>query len=230
MIMGCRESRMKASEAFADEKTIALVTAAQSGDVDGVHAAVRSGADPNACGKDDLTPVMFLLGSPTVNTAGMAALLSEGANANTPSTRGTAPLIIVARAKDSELLKIMLKGGGDPNLRGSAGEPLIWLAARDHSWGNVEILLQSGADINALDASSYTTVMRVASLQQFDKVMWLIERGADVRHVTGIGVSLAMIVANDQLQPGSPQYPWRQKVIDLLVEKGLMVPTQQRHN
>ena len=214
---------MKVTDAFTDSKEIALITAAQKGDVKGVQAAVHSGADPNARGKDNATPLLILLGT-SVNKEGLAALLSEGANPDIPATRGIAPLVLVALAKDPELLRIMLKGGANPNLKGSAGEPLIWLAARDGRWENVDTLLKNGADINALDGSGYTTVMRVASLQQFDRVMWLIDRGADVRHVTHIGVSLVDFVSSDNTPPSSPQYEWRQKVIALLQAQGNRVP------
>jgi ankyrin repeat protein len=226
---GCEGNKMKATDAFTDPKTIALVMAAQKGDVEGVHTAVRSGADPNARGKDDATPLLVVLAT-TINKAGLAALLSAGADPSLPATRGVAPLTLVVRAKDPELLQIMLKGGANPNWQGSTGEPLIWLAARDDRWDNVDTLLKSGADINALDGSGYTTVMRVASLQQYDRVMWLIARGANVTHVTRIGVSLAEFIESDNTSPNSPQYAWKQKVIAALQSQGIKVQVPPAQN
>ena len=91
------------------------------------------------------------------------------------------------------------------------------------------MLLKSGADINAINPMGYTTTMNMAILQHYDRVVWLIERGADMRVMSRSGVSLAVLIANDRVQLGSPQYPWRQKIVDLLVAKGLMAPAPQSH-
>lgn len=214
---------MKASEVFKDRATIEMADAAQAGDAARVQAAAHGGADPNAQGKDQVTPLLFVLGS-SVNKRGLAALLASGANPNLPSTAGVTPMNLAARAKDPDLLRMFLKSGGDPNLRDEEGLTLIGLAARDQRWDNVETLLAGSADINAVDNSGYTTVMRVALHQQYDRVAWLLGKGADPQPVSKIGDSLPRIVTDDPLPANHPQYGWKLHVIDLLRARGYNIP------
>ena len=124
---GCGRRDMKAGEVFNDAQTIALVMAAQQGDMAGVRTAAQAGANPNAKGRNDATPLFLVLAS-TVNKVGLSALLEVGADPNLPATQGVAPMVLVARAKDPELLHILLRGGGNPNFKATSSEPLLWLA------------------------------------------------------------------------------------------------------
>jgi uncharacterized protein len=226
---GCEANKMKASEVFKDRATIEMADAAQAGDAARVQAAAHEGGDPNAQGKDQITPLLYVMGS-SVNKRGLAALLASGANPNLPSTGGVTPMSFAARAKDPELLRMFLKSGGNANLRDEEGLTLIGLAARDQRWDNVDSLLAAGADINALDNSGYTTVMRVALHQQYDRVAWMLEKGADPKPVSKIGDSLPRIVLDDPMPQTHPQYRWKQHVIEMLRARGYNMPQPQQHN
>lgn len=212
----------KASKYFSDPKMIQLVSSAESGDAPGVGVAVHAGADPNQRGTDDATPLLVVLSS-TANKEGILALMRNGADPNLPSTQHIAPIILAARAKDPELLKMMLSARGNPNLRGSAEEPLIWLSAMDGRWQNVQTLLDAGANIDAVNGSGFTTAMNLASIQQYDRVAWFIQKGANLRVVARSGATLAVVVALVKVPVSSPQYAWREKVIQLLSAQGIPV-------
>ncbi len=219
----------KASEIFEDRATIEMAEAAQAGDAAGAQSAVHAGADPNAAGKDGVTPLVYVMGT-TVNMHGLAALVVSGANPNLPSAGGVTPMSYAARARSTDLLRLFLKGGGDANLREEKGLPLIGLAAREERWENVEALLAGGAEINAVDKSGFTTVMRAALGQQYDRVAWLLDHGADHRPVSLSGDSLPAIAADDPMPANHPQYRWKQHVIGILRAVGYNIPSPQTSN
>ena len=96
-----------ANAGFKNAETVAMIKAAESGNVDGVNATVKAGADPNTIGNDNVTPLMFLLGDKDVNVTGFAAVITAGANPNLPSTDGYAPIMLAARIKDPSFLQAM---------------------------------------------------------------------------------------------------------------------------
>src|ERR1035437_4133552 len=219
----CGYTKMKANEYFSDRQVIALAEAADRGEVRGVAAAVAAGASPNAEGKECITPVLFVLAS-SRNKTGLRALLHSGADANRFTAGGMCPMVLAVRAEDPEFLRIMLDSGGNANLKNASSEPVLQVAARDARWKNVEQLLAHGADVNAVDGSGFTVLMNLVALKSYEQIAWLIQKGGDARGKTANGTTLAQLVKVVTVRPDSPAAPWREKVIELLRERGGDVP------
>jgi ankyrin repeat protein len=222
-ITGCMTIMTKAQKYFTDPAVAQLVDAAANGDARAVDQLAASGVSPNAEGKDGITPLLYVL-SETRNKLGLRALLRAGADPNHIAPNGFSPLILSARAKDPEFLTIMLEGGGNTNLKNRDGEPVIQLAAIDDRWDNVSNLLDHGADINAADRDGYTLIMNLATLGHYEKIAWLIGRGADVHIQANNGATVAKVVKRSDLAPDSGEFAWREKVIQLLADKGVALP------
>ena len=215
----CGNTKMKTKEYFSDPHVVTLVEAADRGDARGVAAAVAAGASPNAEGKEGITPFLFVLAS-SRNKTGLRALLQSGADPNRFTAGGMCPMVLAVRAEDPEFLRILLGGGGNANLKNASSEPVLQVAARDARWKNVEQLLEHGADINAVDGSSFTVLMNLVALRRYEQIGWLIEKGADVRVKTPNGTTLAQLVKKVTVRSDSPAFQWREKVIELLRERG----------
>jgi hypothetical protein len=209
---------------FKDKPTQDLVRAAAFGDEKGVQQAIKEGASPNAVGTDgSITPLLYVL-STTRRPDGLKALLKVGADPNRFSKDGFCPIVLAARSPHPEYLTLMLEGGGNPNLMNPGGEPVLHTAALDERWDNIDNLLRHGADINAVDGGGYTLAMNVAIAGKYDHLLGYLERGADPRPVARNGDTLARIVARVKVRDDSPQKPWREKVIELLKQRGVEIP------
>jgi len=85
------------------------------------------------------------------------------------------------------------------------------------------MLIAAGADINYREPEQDgggTPAIDAASVGFFEGVYVLLEAGADIRpHTTG-GWDLTYEVARHQIDPNDDRYPWREKVLQLLRERG----------
>lgn len=214
---------MKAQDYFSDPHLAELADAADHGNTRAVEQAIASGASPNGEGKDAITPLFFVLAS-SRNKTGLRALLRAGADPNRFTPKGLSPMVLAARAPDPEFLTIMLNGGGNPNLKNPGGEPVLHTAALDERWENIDNLVRHGGDINIVDGGGYTLAMNVAIARKYDRLLAFLEHGADPGPVARNGDTLAKIVGRVKVRPDSPQAPSREKVLQLLRQRGVAVP------
>lgn len=216
---------MTTYEAFPDEKVARLVEAASRGNPEEVDASIRAGADVNAVGAHGVSPLIWVLA--TRNKIGAERLLKAGANPNyiVPSTEPTKKLAnesamsLAAGGNDLELLELLLKHGGDPNLRGPDDRPLLHIAVFQYRWDNLRLLLKYGADINIHTSDGSTAADVTVSLAHFDQAAFLLEKGFnyDLQEFAK-GVEIVQVPRN------SEQYQWKQKVIEMLKERGVKFP------
>lgn len=178
----------RAEDFFTDPLVIELCRAIEANDLDEIDRLVAAGADVNALGKDNMTPLLWAF--PDNKLPRFTRLLEHGADPNVKIlSRMNAPLLIgdcvttmAARTSFPGYLEAVLEHGGDPNIRGWLNETPIRIVITNNSdkKRRIRLLLDAGADINAHSWQT-TPVMDAASwgTGDFSLVLFLLEAGAD---------------------------------------------------
>ena len=213
---------------FQDPQVLQLATAAAHGDIGKIDALKTAGVDINSVGYNGVTPLLWALVQG--NKAGYEELLKLGANPNHVDDDHEAAIILASEMVDSDFLRITLAHGGDPNLLipdGSPHTPLI-AAIGPGGFENVKLLVKAGADVNyASPVDGTTPATDAAGLNQYDIVYYLLQNGAnyaaEVKTYQGPKNGLVWTIENNNIDPNSQLYQWREKVIEFLGSKGLTV-------
>jgi hypothetical protein len=205
-----------AAVVFQDPLVIDLCEAIERRDVVAVRKLIDQGADVNAVGKDNMTPLMWAF--PEQNTAVLETLLRAGADPhvavssdlNTGQAIQSGDSVIVLAAKSAfDLLPMILQHGGDPDTKNGVGDPLLHIVisgAGSDRLRRVELLLDAGADIDAFDSGGVTPVMQAVTWgAQFELAMLLLRRGAAwSRYKKDSHLKLAHYVVQYEDSPMSP--------------------------
>jgi ankyrin repeat protein len=213
---------MTVRDAFPDERVARLVSAAARGDLDGMDAQIRAGADVNYVGTDGISPLLWVVveGRRRADLSGAEHLLKSGANPNYRDEKRKASAMALAAGGDSpQILELLLKYKGDPNLIGPENDPLLFVAVGESRRRNIDLLLQHGADINIHRNNGDTAAVFAASLGDFDLVAHFLEQGLnyDLQR-------LARTVEIIRVPPNSEAQRWKDKVIAMLKERGAKFP------
>ncbi len=129
----------------ASFKSILLATAVQNGKADTVQMLLAQGADPN---RADPWPVLdWTANRPKLGSQGLHVvqiLIHAGANINEPVPAGSiasrrglgfegyTPLMVAARAGNTEMVKLLLASGANVAARDSLGETAATIAEKFH--------------------------------------------------------------------------------------------------
>lgn len=203
-----------------------LARAAAAGKPAEVARAVGAGADPNARGKEGLTPLFWSIMAN--NAVGVEALLKAGAKPNLPMRMNNGkgfewdeyPVVIAAKGKP-EVLKVLLENGGDPE---SVSHKLSALRAAVFCLECVKLLVQHGANVNrAINGEDAGHL--AATNGQFDVVIYLLNHGYDqnLEHISWF--------ANTHGGPTNTD-PRKQQIVDMIKAKGVepFVPDWAKKN
>ncbi|WP_048438361.1 ankyrin repeat domain-containing protein [Caenimonas sp. SL110] len=167
------------TEYFGDTKEARLARAAAEGKVAEVRRSVAEGANVNATGQQNMTPLMWAFSGRS--ETGMRALLEAGADPNQRigPRKDLHPVWLAAglNPEQPELLKVLLEFKGDPSapLPDDAYYAPLPQAASTLSY--VKLLVQAGADINTANKIGYPMVLTSASRRQYDIVLYALENG-----------------------------------------------------
>ena len=158
-----------------------VADAAMRGDLEGVTALLRSGADVNAPQSDGLTALHWAADNGDAAVTGV--LIYAGANL-APLTRNDAytPMHMAARGGHSEVIELLLEAGADPAVATSrTGVTPMHLAAKAGSGEALRALAAGGAPVDARDHQwGQTPLIYAAGFNRLTAVNTLIELGADV--------------------------------------------------
>jgi len=90
---------------------------------------------------------------------------------------------------------------------------------------NVRLLIASGADMNTRDSLGLTPMISAAMNQMYDLVYDMLVAGADptMDIPKSNGKTVLTIIRKSRALPGTPPYESRQRVIELLKQKGFDV-------
>lgn len=173
-----RLTTIEASQVFAQPADAALADAAADGRIADVQRLIAEGADPNAVGREGVSPLMWALVHR--NADGMAALLASGADAAHADTFGETALHMAARTDDPRFLETLLDAGADPDVRAvkRAYTPLFD-AIEAQRQAQFELLIAMKANLDAQDAMGNTPLHLAARIQDYRRVLELLQAGAD---------------------------------------------------
>ncbi|MFA5106684.1 MAG: ankyrin repeat domain-containing protein [Candidatus Micrarchaeia archaeon] len=106
-----------------------LIDAARAGDLEGVKAALKAGADVNAKNKTGYTALIWA-SSCWGHTAIVEALIVAGADVNAKNENGYTALILAAYWGHTATVKLLIKAGADVNAKNECGETALMKAKR----------------------------------------------------------------------------------------------------
>jgi len=206
--------------AFPDQRVAGLVEAVVRGDYAEADRQRKAGADVNTVGTDGISPLLWVIieNHRAHNYRGTEYLLKAGANPNYRVEKDAySAMYFAAGGKNPELLELLLKYKGDPNLVGIGG-PLLHVAVQSLEKKNVELLVKYGANVNILNGR-WTAAQDAAALGRFDLVVYFLENGLsyDLQDLAK-GVEISLVPADSDAQR------WKEKVIEMLKERGVKFP------
>ena len=210
-----------AKEAFSDPLTGEMVSEAVKGHNTRVAELLERGADVNAVGKDELTPLAWVLASGHLDTAEL--LLQKGADPNYRMSSGESLMAVAAGGDSPDLLKLMLDYGGNPNSRGLHDRPATIYAVEQNRLANLRLLIDRGADVNAhTPGGSESAAFSAATFNQFGTIKYLLQKGYDFDlH------QLGRLIEIGPLAPDSPECNFCGEVLTILQKKGLRFPCHE---
>lgn len=212
---------------FLEGASAALEAAIRVRDERAVEAALAAGADVNARGRQDVTPLMIAVDAQ--NPGAVEALLRAGAlpNAKAVDRNGPVSLAVksyLARPHGRRILLALLAGGGDPDTRQPDGDPVWMRFIVDHDIPDLARMKSFGANLDIDDRGGFPLITGVAMAQSWDMVWALIELGARYDYENGASTQpLSKSLSLPYPAPDSPQYASKLKVWRLLKDKGLPV-------
>lgn len=197
----------KAEDYFTDPKVIALCRAIEANNLAEMERLVQAGADVNALGKGNMTPLLWAF--PDNQLPRFKWLLEHGASPNVviESEFNTGGFMVPGDAVTHFVCKTAFPGyfeavfehGGNPNLRSRQYDdvPLtlvIQWGPSDRE-GRIRKLIAAGADPDALSAGRTPTMKAVSWGGQYGLANLLLDLGADHRVYEANGMRRLIHVA-----------------------------------
>jgi uncharacterized protein len=161
-----------------------LARAAAAGKSEDVTRLVRTGADPNARGKEGLTPLFW--GIMANSADGVRALIRVGANPNLAvrmNNNGIQwdeyPVVVAARTGKTAVLKALLEGGGDPE---STSYRTSALHAAASCLECVQMLVERGANVNRRipEQGNFNVATAAVASGHLEVVVYLLDHGFSI--------------------------------------------------
>ncbi|MCA9122367.1 MAG: ankyrin repeat domain-containing protein [Planctomycetaceae bacterium] len=176
---------------FSDEKVIALCHAIEADDLKEIDRLVAAGADVNAKGKGNMTPLLWAF--PDNKPERFKRLLEHGADPNVMVTddfntrsaikAGDSITHMSARTWFPDHFKYVMQHGGDANLVHPEYESTPLFSVIEGSGRNkeerVRLLIEKGADLNRKSLGATPAMQAVSWFGQYRIALMLLEAGAD---------------------------------------------------
>ena len=116
----------------------------RTGDIDGVHAAIRTGADVNARDPRGWTPLMHAANQG--HALLVPVLVDAGAVLDTQAADGATALFIAVLQGHEDIVRSLARAGADLSVRGPRGKTPLELAELQGRERSIAILTETGAD------------------------------------------------------------------------------------
>ena len=216
---------------FPSGTQAALEIAIRADDVGAMARALADGASVNAVGRFDITPLMIAVDAQSPRA--VEALLKAGALPNAIALDRNGPVSLAVksywtRPHGRDIMLAIFRGGGDPDTRQPDNDPVLMRFILDHDAAGLALMKSLGANLDIRDRGGDPLITNVAMSQDWDMVWALIELGAEVDYENGKSTQpLSKALSLRYPSPDSPLYPYKRKVWQFLVDKGLPVPHQR---
>lgn len=200
-----------------------LEAAIKADDVAAISLALALGANINARGIHNITPLMLAVDR--LKRRAVAELLARGANPNLKADDGAGAVsLAVENYRDApEIMVAVIKGGGDPNTRRPDNDPVLKRFLTDRNCEFIRHMKDLGADLNIVTRGGDPVITVAALVDDWDVVWCLIELGAKYDYELTSRSPLSDSLASNMPSPDSPIFPYKKKVWKFLKEHGIAV-------
>lgn len=149
-------------------------------DFTGLRLLLIFNADPNAKGKDGLTPLLTATQASFINAAEL--LLMYGADPNyCAGPYGESPFARALNTAQTPLVELFLKHGANTDMiMGNGNTPFIQAVTKAVPLSLIEMMLDHNADVNCKNGRGETALFRAINAERLDIVAALINNGANV--------------------------------------------------
>lgn len=155
-----------------------LRVAAQAGDVEGLRAAIRQGAELEDVDRTGWAPLHCAAGANQPRS--VAALLEAGAPVSGGAGAAVSPLGVAAMMGHDEVAGVLLAHGADPNGQTRGFTPLCLVCQQPRASADlVRRLLKAGARVDGRSQGGQTALMAAAAAPDAELVRVLLAAGAD---------------------------------------------------
>lgn len=185
--------------------------------------ALKAGADVNARGIHNITPLMLAVDRLKHNA--VAELLVRGANPNLKADDGAGAVSLAVEnyREAPDIMFAIFKGGGDPNTRRPDNDPVIIRFLNDRNCEFIRHMKALGADLNITTRGDDPLITDASTARDWDVVWCLIELGAKYDHEKTSRRPLSLSLAAKTPSPDSPIYPYKKRVWQFLRDHGVAV-------
>ncbi|MGH1448721.1 MAG: ankyrin repeat domain-containing protein [Pseudomonadaceae bacterium] len=223
LLTACRQDElgnMTINDAF-DTKTAAFVGAVHDHDFIKADILLSQGVDINAVGVEGITPLLWVMLTDR-NATSIAFMLKRQADPNyVVPNRMVSAMYFATGGNRKDLLELILQYGGNPSLIGPDNESMLMIAITQRREEYFDLLIKHGADINWHNKHGHSAAWQTLTPGRFDWTFYFLEKGYDA-DLQSLASSVETRPASDDMQR------WKEKVIDLLKEKGAKFPAGPR--
>lgn len=203
-----------------------LEVAVRADDPVGIDQLLSAGAQVNARGLHEVTPLMIAVDAQAPRA--VAALLRASANPNLKAADGAGPVHLAvenhaAKPNGHAILELIMKSGGDPNTLRPDRDPVIARFLFDHDLDDLRWFAAFGANVDITGRGSRPLIANAAFGQNWDGVWCLIELGATYDYEHTLYPLSEALDSPYGSSPDASLYPYKRKVWQLLKDKGLPV-------
>lgn len=200
-----------------------LEAAVRSDDRAAIAAAVAAGANVNARGIHNITPLMIAVDRLKRNA--VTELLAKGANPNLKADDGASPVsLAVENYRDApDIMLAVFKSGGNPNIRRPNDDPVIKRFLNDRNCEFIRHMKALGADLDITTRGGDPIITAASTAGDWDVVWCLIELGAKYDYEKTSRAPLTRSLAGTFPSFDSPIFPYKQKVWQFFKDHGIPV-------
>lgn len=228
----------QAEDYFKDQRVVRLCAAIEADDLAGIDEAVKAGADVNARGEGNMTPLLWAF--PDDRPERFKRLLELGADPNVIvesdfNTRnvgiqpGDSVTLLAAKSAFERHFELVMANGGDANyVNPKTKESLLQIVIQGpdtNKRARIQTLIANGVNLDHPTRSGAPPLIEAFTwLSQYDVVIDLLEAGADpgVYHESQNTKLVHMVIwEQSQLAKRTPQQKQDyDTIVRLLKEKG----------
>lgn len=139
------------------------------------------------------------------DAAGVAVLLADGAEVNTPNEEGLTPLHLAAMYGNADLVRLLLAAGADARTRDGLGRTPLHYAAGVDAQETLALLTAAGGDVAAPDQQGNTPLHVAARRAKAVAVGFLLSGGADVSERNSAGQTPLHVLGVDAREADDPE-------------------------